>query len=330
MTKFFFALILPIFFSCSTNHDLSSQTSLNTNKPKGLFSSSFGNESALDHNEVNGSLIRVKWSEIEPRKGEYDFSIIDQYLAPIKTRGLQWSLGVIAGSNSPNWLIDSLGIEFFEITGFDKSVKKIPKIWDPKVNDLFKNLAEALAANYADDQDLVLVYVPQMTANGIEGHFNAVSISDLTDAGLTPDRWINSVKETAKLFASAFSEKAIAVEVHDIMDDTTIPNQIITDLWNDSSLNQRVGAAMWWISGKTTYQSNLIEALTNFPGDIYAQAIGRSDQIERFKDDDYTTMFSQARTIGIRYIELWEYEFVNNTYPEEFNSYNTFTDTAFN
>lgn len=329
MNKLLFSLLLIIIFSCTSNNINTTEETSNIFKPKGLFSSSFGNESALDNNQVKGSLIRVKWSDIEPNEGVYDFSTIDQFLIAIKSRNLKWSLGIIAGGDSPDWLIDSFGVEYFEINGFDNTTKRIPKIWDSKVNEKLTYLAQALEKAYAKDEDLVLVYVPQMTANGIEGHFNGVTNTELINAGFTADKWVNSVKETAKIFANSFSNKAIAVEVHDIINDTSIPNRIITDLWNDNSLNKRVGAAMWWISGKTTYQPNLINVLSDFPGDIYAQAIGRSDQIERFKDDDYTSIFSQAQTIGIRYIELWEYEFVNNTFPTAFENFNNYTHLTF-
>ncbi|UMB53300.1 beta-galactosidase [Lutibacter sp. A64] len=329
MNKFLFSLLLIILFSCSSNNINTPEETSSTFKPKGLFSSSFGNESALDNNQVKGSLIRVKWSDLEPSKGVYDFSKINQFLIAIKSRNLKWSLGIIAGGDSPDWLIDSFGATYFEINGIDNTIKRIPKIWDSKVNERLTYLAQALEEAYANDEDLVLIYVPQMTANGIEGHFNGVTNTELINTGFTADKWVNSVKETAKIFANSFSNKAIAVEVHDIINDTSIPNRIITDLWNDSSLNKRVGAAMWWISGKTTYQPNLINVLSDFPGDIYAQAIGRSDQIERFKDNDYTSIFSQAQTIGIRYIELWEYEFVNNTFSAAFENFNNYTQLSF-
>ncbi|MBI9041936.1 hypothetical protein [Lutibacter sp.] len=334
MSKFvLFFLILISLLSCNSddNNVILENTDNNSNikKPKGLYSSSFGNETALNNNQVNGSLIRVKWSDIETSEGIYDFSKIEQFRTVIKSRNLKWSLGIIAGSSSPDWLTDSFGADYFEIIGFDNAVKRIPKIWDSKVNDKLSLLAEALASTYGDDDDLVLIYVPQMTANGIEGHFNGVTTEELTNAGLTPDNWVYSVKETAKIFANAFSKKAIAVEVHDIMGETSIPNRIMTDLWNDPSLNHRVGAAMWWISGKTTYQPNLVNALIDFPGDIYAQAIGRSDQTERFENNDYTTVFEQARVLGIRYIELWEYEFVNNTFTQDFENFNDYTNTFF-
>jgi len=333
MSKYNFPfLVILVLFSCNSDDKSILGNSDNTTeitKPIGVYTSSFGNEMALDNNQVNGSLIRVKWSDLEPNKGIYDFSSIEQFREVIKARNLKWSLGIIAGGDSPLWLTESFEADYFEIIGIDNTLKRIPKIWDARVNERLSLLAEALSNAYSEDADLVLVYVPQMTANGIEGHFNGVTNSELVTAGLTPDNWVSGVKETARIFANAFTNKAIAVEVHDIMDDTSIPNRIMTDLWSDSSLNQRVGAAIWWISGKTTYQPNLVNALFDFPGDIYAQAIGRSNQTSRFENNDYTTIFEQAQTLGVRYIELWEYEFVNNTFPQEFESFNAYANANF-
>lgn len=325
MAKLLYFLLLIPLLSCSSKNEVASKTDADIYKPKGVYASSFGNESALDHSEVQGSLIRVKWRDLEPTQGNFDFSILENYLLAIKSRNLKWSLGILGGESSPDWLVDSYGAGSFEISNYDNTIKRIPKAWDPKINERLSILADALANAYADDEDLALVYIPQMTANGIEGHFNGVPTATLTAAGMTAENWIASVKETAVIFANAFPSKALAVEVHDIMGQTSIPNQIITDLWNDNSLNQRVGAAIWWISGKTSYQTSLLQALTDFPGDIYAQAIGRSDQTERFQDDTYTTIFSQAETMGVRYIELWEYEFVHDTYPEAFESFNNYS-----
>jgi len=320
-------------WSCNSDDDLAAieqpDTTENIIKPIGVYTSSFGNETALEHSTVNGGLIRVKWSDIEPTEGDYDFSSIEVLRQKIKTRGLKWSLGILAGGDSPLWLTESLKVDYFDITRIDNTVKRIPKIWDPKVNERLKLLAEALSKEYELDEDLLLVYVPQMTVNGIEGHFNGVTTVQLLDVGLTADNWVTAVKETAYIFAQAFREKAIAVEVHDIMNDTSIPNKIMTELWNDPTLDNRVGAAIWWISGKTSYQPNLVDALIDFPGDIYAQAIGRSDQVSRFENNDYTTIFKQAETMGIRYIELWEYEFVNDTFPVDFDGFNVFTKAHF-
>jgi hypothetical protein len=329
MIRFVLTFLYLICLSCNDIEAPKDEINSGIYKPKGLYSSSFGKEVALDNGHVKGALIRVRWKDIEPEEGVFNFLLIDQFLESIKERNLEWSLGIIAGESSPDWLFEDPDVGSFEITDYYNNIKRIPKMWDAKVNVKLNQLALALAAKYGSDEDLTLIYVPQMTANGIEGHFNGVPEALLINAGFTAEKWVNSIKEAAENFAIAFPDKAIAVEVHDLINDSAIPNQIITDLWNDSSLNQRVGAAIWWISGKTTYQPNLLDALTAFPGDIYAQAIGRSDQTERFKDDDYSTMFSQAKLMGVRYIELWEYEFVNNTFPQEFADFNTYANDTF-
>ena len=70
-------LIIISLFSCNSDDDSSiledSDNTTNIIKPKGVYTSSFGNETALNHNQVNGSLIRVKWNDLEPNEGIYDF-----------------------------------------------------------------------------------------------------------------------------------------------------------------------------------------------------------------------------------------------------------------
>jgi hypothetical protein len=87
--------------------------------------------------------------------------------------------------------------------------------------------------------------------------------------------------------------------------------------------------AMWWLSGNTDYQSELIDHLRTYEGDIYGQIIGRSDQPERFRNNDFTAVFQQGEDLCIRYIEAWPYEFENHTYDAEFSDYNTFADSVF-
>jgi hypothetical protein len=101
-------------------------------------------------------------------------------------------------------------------------------------------------------------------------------------------------------------------------------------LYADTNLCKRVGLGMWWISGKTTYQPNLINYIANFQGDKYAQVIGRSDELSRFKDDLYASVFEQAKELGIRYIEPWPYEMQNHTYDDLLKDFNAWADAKFN
>ena len=239
-----------------------------------------------------------------------------------------------------------------------------------------EELADALAAEYGSDSTLKLVYVSQMTANGVEGHLQGVDMPTFVSAGYTDQKWIDASIENAVNFAEAFTNKALAFEVHEVNGSATVPETIINDLWDDTSLDQRVGAAMWWISGKTSYQPDLVDVLDDFPGDIYGQVIGKSYdgawapstaystanptyrmptsppltgryrylvttggtsgsteptwpttvgatvsdgpvvwtcKDSRFENGDYTTVFTQAMALGMRYIEPWENEFKDGT-----------------
>ncbi|PHS18620.1 MAG: hypothetical protein COA86_07990 [Kangiella sp.] len=298
-------------------------------KPTGTYSSFVGNGLSLENEQAQGGLVRVKWSEIEPSNDSYDWNAIYEQVNAMDaySSGKPWSLGIIAGKDSPTWLFD-LGVTHFTID-FRGEPVEVPKFWDEQLQLHLDNLANAVAAEFGDDPRLVLVYVPQMTGNGIEGHFNGVPIETLTDAGLTAENWIAAVENAAINFAFAFTDKPIAVEVHEIMNDSSIPETIINNLWNNPALEQRVGAAMWWISGKDDYQSALVTILKNFPGDLYGQVIGRSDQVERFKDNNYLTVLEQAQELNMRYIEPWNFEFENHTFDSEFEEFNLWAKETF-
>jgi hypothetical protein len=279
-------------------------------KPAGIFSSSGAGNSAIYRNpQVRGALIRAGWNDIEPSPGVYDFSRIAAELATVKANGSHWSLAIYGGgTGSPVWLIDQLGAPYISYTFRGEPGFRLPLFWDEQVQQRIRQMAERVAQEYGGDPTLQLVYVTQMSANGIEGHLQGVNMATFKAAGYNDDRWVDAGKRAARSFAEAFLNQAIAFEVHEVDGAVAVPSRIINDLWNDPALRHRVGAGMWWISGKTSYQSALIDVLKAYPGDIYGQIIGRSDESERFQDGDYTTVFTQAMEIGLRYIEPWEYE----------------------
>jgi hypothetical protein len=296
-------------------------------KPSGIFASSgWRDRDALASRNAKGMLIRVTWKQIEPSPGKFDFSEIQTQRQAITAAGKQWSLAILAGINAPAWLTlpphNAQTMQIKARTRQGYQAMDMPCYWDQTVQQRIAILAGALAEKYNTDPTLALVYVPQMTSNGIEGHFNANVNSDLIRAGLTKERYVQAAKDAAKTFAMAFSLKPVAIEVHEILNDASIPQQIITDLWNEPSLNHRVGAAMWWLSGKDTYQADLLQVLKEYPGDIYAQVIGRSDQAHRFPNGDYTGIFTQAKQLGIRYIEVWEYELKQDHLTEALQQFN--------
>lgn len=327
-----FVGILLLNYSCKKSGSFQSNPSISTIeivvKPKGVFSSAGATSTlVLDHAETRGILIRAFWKDIEQTEGNFNFTSIDNQINSIKAKGKKYSLGILAGGiGSPDWLITQKNAPYFDYT-FHGTSYKLPLIWDNVALTYLDKLADKLAEKYNTDTSLLLVYIPQMTANGIEGHLNGIDNTAFTAAGYTETKWVDASIQNVKRFAMDFSKKALAFEVHNLFNSSTPASSIINTLWNDSTLNHRVGAAMWWISGGNTYQPNLITVLQNFPGDIYCQVIDRSDNTASFPNGDYSKVFEQARSIKARYIEPWDYEFSITTWNSIFHDFNSYADT---
>lgn len=306
--------------------------------PKGIFSShteGFTVDS-LDNPEARGGLIRVEWETIEPEPGEFNFSEIDLLVQDMKDRKQMWSLGVRTSFHSPTWLAEKLGAEYFEFE-FDEdfleqnpdTITSWPKPWDPVVQDRLRILVDELAARYNTDADLGLVYISQMASIGIEGHFIGVTEGSLAENGVTEESWVNISVATAEMFAAAFTNKALAFEIHDILFSPNAAIRIIDSLWENPELHYRIGAAMWWLSGKTSYQPELLAFMESFEGPIYAQLIGKSSQPQRFENDEFTSVFDQADQLGIRYIEIWNNDMVISDWDENYALFNEQVDARY-
>ncbi|GAA5219942.1 hypothetical protein GCM10025777_05720 [Membranihabitans marinus] len=299
-------------------------------KPIGCFAGTNGTHpSVLTHEEVRGVLLIEKWSDIEVKPDEYDFSLLNQKIDAVKAKGLKYALAIAGGAfGSPNWLIDSLNVEYHNFQ-YQGQNWRLPLWWDPTCAEKLTSLIAQLGNQYSSDSLLSHIYVTQMTVNGIEGHLNGVNMVNFTTDGFTNQKWMDQARNTAMAFAHAFPYKPIVFEVHEIDRDTLLPAAIINNLYNNESLCNRLGLGMWWISGKTSYQPALLEFIKNFPGDKYAQVIGRSNQEERFQNSDYGSVFIQAKQLGIRYIEPWPYEFQHRTHDSLMQDFNSWADSAF-
>lgn len=286
-------------------------------RPAGVFAASGATNPAVSgHPQARGVLVRADWSQLEPEPGQFDLQRLRDPAAAVRAAGKRWLLAV-SGSTHPAWLTEDLGAGSFEIL-FHGQPKRIPLGWDPLVQERLAILAQGLAAEFAADTALALVYVPQMTANGIEGHFNGVPEATLRAAGWTEDRWVESSLANCAAFAAAFPDKALAFEVHDLLGSAEPAARILDGLAGGG----RVGAAIWWLSGRVDYQSDLLDVLAARQGDLYTQAIGRSSETWRFLDGDYGSALAQARQLGARTVEAWEDEFVDSTQDEAFAAFN--------
>ncbi len=327
-------------------------------KPSGVYTSVI-TAGAVENTHIQGGLVRVRWAELEPTADHYDFSAIEERLA-LLPEGKLWTLAIHGGWSSldqsdpdlydankkalldfemsPAWLESTYGISTFSMEFRGVSVH-MPKYWDNIVQQRLSTMLNAVATHYKNDSRLMLVYVPQMTSNGLEGHFNGVPYETLIfAAGIDPaqnnaeqdfeDIWVNAALEASQSTANAFDNKAIAFEVHEIIGRTSIPVRIMNGLL-EPVFESRAGVGMWWISGKNTYQPDLVAALSEYTGDLYGQVISNSSQSDNFANNDYGEVFTQAKALCMRYIEPWNYEFENNTYNDLMDDFNMYTTDYF-
>jgi len=323
---------------------------LEVEKPTGTYASQI-TPRAVQNPQMQGGLVRATWSEIEPKPGQFDFTAIERQVRLLKPE-MNWTLAIHGGwtsmeeinrvpfgrrrplSLTPDWLVDDLHAKTFSMS-FRRNPVQMPHYWDPVVQTRLKQMLQAVGKQYASDPRLKLVYVPQMTSNGIEGHFNGVPAETLLEAaGIAPrvseaekkfgDLWVQAAADTTQSALAAFPDKAVAFELHELFRSAEIPARIVAE-FQKPQYDNRVGIGMWWISGKTDYQSNLIALLKDYDGDLYGQIIGRSDQKHRFPNGDYTAVFQQAEELGMRYIEPWNYEFENHTHDKALENFNEFT-----
>jgi len=293
----------------------------------GIYSASGALSASAPHDNANcnGVLVRVAWSDVEGTEGVYDWTDVDLQVADIKASGKDWSLGIIAGWQSPAWLVSAATT--LDIW-FQGTLRTIPAFWDSAVQTAFANLAAAIHTKYGSDADLKLVYVPQMSGNGIEGHLNGNTNADLR-AQVSPatdqrfeDLWVEGATGAIASFASALS-KRIAIELHYIVGVETAGSRIATHIRNDPAIFSKVGLAIWWLSGKTDYQANLLPIFKNFPGDKYAQLIDESADTAAFEGGNFASVFSQCRNLGIKSIEVWEQDIVSNAWNSNLAEFNT-------
>jgi hypothetical protein len=186
---------------------------------------------------------------------------------------------------------------------------EMPVPWSTNFQAHYRTLISAWADEFADNPNVKLVYVPQPSVNGIEGLMSTAHEAELlAQFGADwPTLWRQGVIDLMNIVREYFPTQKLAIELHDV-DDTYIHSKWVMENLPDSDC----GIANWWTSGKTTYQTDLLNTMIAWDGDIYCQIITNTNGATnraKLQDSDIYTAFMQARNMGAKYIEPWEYEF---------------------
>ncbi len=100
---------------------------------------------------LGGFAIVPSWRDLEPRRGTYDFSFIDQRLATARKYGLGVKFRVIAGTEAPDWA-KSIGGAPMPAWDHQRKVQtNIGRFWTADYQSAWRELQSALAARYDSD-----------------------------------------------------------------------------------------------------------------------------------------------------------------------------------
>lgn len=297
--------------------------------PTGVYSTSVdGNDSnSLYSKEIQGAVIRVGWSQIEPEEGVFDFSAIDDKVAMVKAAGKKYSLAIAAGPSTPAWLTSSLKSKLTVNT--PGGVTQIPKYNEKLVHERLSALAFALAERYDSDPSLALVYTPQMSVDGVKSDFSGNTDAALAKGGFQVAPYWVDVRKTAKAFSDAFREKPIVIDVRSLFKSPSLIREFSGTCSPTKGGTGKIGLSVSWLSGKTGSEKELFDFLaqkTRYKNacDVYGQLVGSVSTPNLFANNDITTAIKQARDLGIKYLEVSATDAQNSSLQSALGAFNDY------
>jgi hypothetical protein len=112
------------------------------------------NKAAWTNPHIDGVRLRTSWQVLEPQKGTYDWSYIDQALSLGNQNQKQVGFSVAAGVYSPTWVYTNGATKY---TLADGSGNSMPLPWDTAFQNQWLPFIRALGARY--DGNPALAYV---------------------------------------------------------------------------------------------------------------------------------------------------------------------------
>jgi len=206
-----------------------------TNNVASLSKTTIANvQAAIALHGVDGVVIDIGWDAVEPSKGQFDWTLIDQWMHTAIASGRRIDLAIMAGSSTPSWLFTAGAVPLnFTIsphsgqTGVCQSLTMAPP-WDAvflaQWDEMLAALAAHLKANgtYADVTMLRLTGINRTTeefrlpaetpaSTGLACVTDAVAIWQ--QAGYRPSQLTNAWTAITNSFKKSFPDKTFNVAI---------------------------------------------------------------------------------------------------------------------
>ncbi|MEN7551523.1 hypothetical protein AAG747_26635 [Rapidithrix thailandica] len=161
----------------------------------------------LSHPAFNGAQIMYAWKELEPEKGEYDFTIIREDIAYLKQYGKKLFVQLQEATFHPNYLAVPAYLTTKEYQGgavlqYDDNGKPngwVAKRWNKKVRVRFALLLKALGEEFDGKIE------------GVNLQETAIGVNKESDASFTEAGYVQGVKENMLALKKAFPKSATMI-----------------------------------------------------------------------------------------------------------------------
>jgi len=161
------------------------------------------------HPDLEGVIVRPHWWQVEPARGQFDFSALEAAISWWAARGKQViirnAVFVPDPHQPPEWLYD-FGVEaiVYEPRAAAEP-RRVPRVWDsPEFEKLLDEYVQALAERYDGDPRVAYVWagvghLGYTTADASPGGDTA-----FREAGWTPEKWEEYIRSAVDIYASHF------------------------------------------------------------------------------------------------------------------------------
>jgi hypothetical protein len=273
---------------------------------------------------IDGWLVRPRWHMVEPREGQFDWSFIDGEIALAKRLNKKITLMVLGGPHTPEWVYRA-GARAFHYTMPPARARvtqareaKIPVLWDEVYLRKWTALITALGRRYGHDGTVVLVHVTGATKNGLEMQlpFSQQDRREWQRIGYTPEKVIAAWKRILDLYALAFPNTPLDIDIHPVLDSEDVPRQVLA--YGSSKLGKRFGIFAGWLSGKSAAQDSNhagMFALAQHYGPLgfaaFQMIASETNTPEMFAQGGLREAVAQGMSWNARYFEVWAADAMN-------------------
>lgn len=266
----------------------------------------------LDH--VDGVLVRMEWSTLEPLPGIYDWSLLDEQIARAEQYGIKVSLAVVNGNAAPSWLT-AMGVEMFSFQ-FGTETREMPIPWDSTFQSRWTQFIAAMGARYANEYTISLVYATNSSRNGFEMQlpFSPTDQINWQIAGYTDALYADSWKIAIDAFVDAFPNHPVSHEVHPVLGSDDVANEVYQHARDTHGETVGVLAAWWMVHNALDVYPGMFEILKDASLASHSQvqvANSYTNTPERFSDEGYQGEIDLAIESGVRYMEVWNSDLLN-------------------